>query len=55
MVEIHHNLFLNYVINSYFKIEKNLMLQFFICLKLDLLELFLNVYSLGVISFFFKL
>jgi hypothetical protein len=32
--------------------EINLMLELFMCLRLELLELLLNVYSLGVIIFF---
>jgi hypothetical protein len=53
MVKIHHQLKFNYVINIYFKISKKLMLELFMCLMLELLELFLKNYSLGVTFFFF--
>jgi hypothetical protein len=33
----------------------NFMLELFMCLMLELLELLLNFYSLGVITFFLKL
>jgi len=53
MVKIHHQIKFNYVINIYFKISKKLMLELFMCLMLELLELFLKFYSLGATPFFF--